>query len=43
MNEIQIFNNPDLGEVRTMKESGAVLFCGNDVAKVLGYSIELSV
>lgn len=38
MNEIQVFNNPDFGEVRTMEEDGAVLFCGSDVAKVLGYS-----
>lgn len=38
MNEIQIFNNPDFGEVRTMEETGAVLFCGSDVAKALGYS-----
>lgn len=38
MNEIQIFNNPDFGEVRTMEENGAVLFCGSDVAKALGYS-----
>ena len=38
MNELQIFNNPDFGEVRTMEENGAVLFCGSDVAKALGYS-----
>lgn len=38
MNEIQIFNNPDFGEVRTMSENGVVLFCGSDVAKALGYS-----
>ena len=38
MNEIQIFNNPDFGEVRTLEENGAVLFCGSDVAKALGYS-----
>ena len=37
MNDIQIFNNPDFGEVRTMEENGAVLFCGSDVAKALGY------
>lgn len=39
MNEIQIFNNPDFGEVRTMEENGAVLFCGSDVAKALGYAV----
>ena len=38
MNKLQIFNNPDFGEVRTLEESGKVLFCGSDVAKALGYS-----
>ena len=38
MNDIQIFNNPDFGEVRTLEENGAALFCGVDVAKALGYS-----
>lgn len=37
MNELQIFNNPDFGEVRTLEENGKVLFCGSDVAKALGY------
>lgn len=37
-NELQIFNNPDFGEIRTLDESGAVLFCGSDVAKALGYT-----
>ena len=39
MNEIQIFNNPDFGEVRTLEENGKVLFCGSDVAKALGYAV----
>lgn len=38
MNEIQIFNNPDFGEVRTIEENGVVMFCGSDVAKALGYT-----
>ena len=38
MNEIQIFSNPDFGEVRTIEENGAVLFCGSDAAKALGYT-----
>lgn len=38
MNDIQIFRNPDFGEVRTIEENGTVLFCGNDVAKALGYA-----
>lgn len=37
MNELMIFNNPEFGEIRTMEEDGGVLFCGNDVAKALGY------
>lgn len=38
MNEIEIFNNPDFGEIRTLEtESGKVLFCGKDVAAALGY------
>lgn len=38
MSELQIFKNADFGEVRTIEENGSVLFCGNDVAKSLGYS-----
>lgn len=38
MTEIQIFNSPDFGEVRTLEENGAVLFCGRDVATALGYT-----
>ena len=38
MNELQIFNHPDFGEVRTIEDSGAILFCGSDVAKALGYT-----
>ena len=37
-NNIQIFKNPDFGEVRTLEEDGIVLFCGSDVAKALGYA-----
>ena len=39
MNDIQIFSNPEFGEVRTVEENGTVLFCGNDVAKALGYAV----
>lgn len=39
MNKLQIFNNPDFGEVRTLEENGKVLFCGSDVAKALGYAV----
>lgn len=38
MNEIQIFNNPEFGTVRTLKDNNKVLFCGVDIAKALGYS-----
>ena len=38
MSELQAFNNPDFGEIRTLEENGKVLFCGSDVAKALGYS-----
>lgn len=39
MNELMIFNNPEFGQVRTLEENGAVLFCGNDVARALGYMV----
>lgn len=38
MNEMQVFNNPEFGAIRTIEENGTVLFCGSDVAKSLGYS-----
>ena len=38
MNEVQIFNNADFGEIRTIEEGSTVLFCGSDVARALGYS-----
>lgn len=34
---IQNFFNPEFGEIRTIEKDGKVLFCGNDVAKALGY------
>lgn len=39
MNNLQIFESPEFGQVRTIDENGNILFCGNDVAKALGYSI----
>ena len=38
MNELQIFNNPEFGQVRTITESDRVLFCASDIAKALGYA-----
>lgn len=37
MNELQIFNNPEFGDIRTIEENGKVMFCGSDVARALGY------
>ena len=37
-NEIQIFTNPEFGEIRTLCEGDKVLFSGLDVAKALGYA-----
>lgn len=38
MNELQVFQNDQFGQVRTIEENGKVLFCGSDVAKALGYA-----
>lgn len=38
MNEIQIFNNPQFGDVRTAGTADEPLFCAVDVAKALGYA-----
>lgn len=38
MNDIQIFNNPEFGEVRTVMIDGEPWFCGKDVCKGLGYT-----
>lgn len=37
-NEIQIFSNPDFGEVRTTVQNGEPWFAGKDVATALGYT-----
>ena len=37
-NQIQVFENTEFGKVRVIEENGKFLFCGNDVAKVLGYN-----
>lgn len=37
MNELKIFENPEFGRVRTIEESGTVLFCAKDVATALEY------
>ncbi|WP_303164526.1 BRO-N domain-containing protein [Mitsuokella multacida] len=38
MNELQIFQNPEFGEVRTVSIDGEPWFVGKDVADILGYS-----
>lgn len=38
MNELQIFNNPEFGEVRTIQIDGDPWFVGKDVATALGYA-----
>lgn len=35
---LQIFENEQFGEVRTIEEDGKILFCGSDCAKALGYT-----
>ena len=36
-NELQVFENNQFGQMRTLTENGNTLFCGSDVAKALGY------
>ena len=35
MNELQIFNNPEFGKVRTIEKDGEPWFVGKDVAEAL--------
>lgn len=37
MNELQIFNSPEFGEIRTIERDGEPWFVGKDVAAALGY------
>lgn len=38
MNDLQIFNNPEFGEIRAIEVDGEPWFVGKDVAAALGYS-----
>lgn len=38
MNDLQIFNNPDFGEIRAVEVGGEPWFVGKDVAAALGYT-----
>lgn len=37
MNDIQVFNNPEFGEIRTVKINNEPWFVGKDIAVALGY------
>lgn len=37
MNELQIFKNPEFGEIRTVEVNNEPWFVGKDVAEILGY------
>lgn len=37
MNELQIFNSPEFGDIRTVEIDGKPYFVANDVARALGY------
>ena len=37
-NNLQVFNNPEFGQVRIIQEGERTLFCASDIAKALGYS-----
>ena len=36
--DIEVFNNAEFGEIRTIQKNGEVLFCGSDIARSLGYA-----
>jgi len=38
MNELQIFNNEEFGQIRTVEIDGEIYFVGKDVTEILGYS-----
>lgn len=37
-NTLQVFQNKQFGQMRTLTEDGNTFFCGSDVAKALGYT-----
>ena len=37
MNELQIFNSEEFGDIRTIEIDGKPYFVANDVARALGY------
>jgi len=38
MDELQVFENEEFGQVRTVEIDGKPYFCANDIAKALGYA-----
>lgn len=38
MNNIQLFNSPEFGQIRTITDNGGIYFVGKDVAEILGYT-----
>lgn len=38
MNNIQLFNNPEFGQIRTITDNNDIYFVGKDVAEILGYA-----
>ena len=42
MNELQIFQNSEFGEIRTIEKDGEPWFVGKDVAEILGYANAVS-
>ncbi|MBE6106787.1 BRO family protein [Anaerovibrio lipolyticus] len=41
-NGLQIFNNPEFGQVRTLTIDNEPFFVGKDVAEILGYAKPLN-
>ena len=37
MDNIQLFNNPEFGQIRTITDNDGIYFVGKDVAEILGY------
>lgn len=37
MNDLQIFNNAEFGQIRTVEVEGKIYFVASDIARALGY------
>lgn len=35
---IEVFENKEFGQIRTVEDEGQILFCGKDIAAALGYA-----